>query len=131
MLDKYCKELVVPVFQGVCNPSVYIWLISFLIIWSAQVSGLTPFVPKFFYQQFHIAINEASLLTGIASFPGVGGGILLGGYVTSQVMERFGSKRVAVAMSLIAVIGSIATFGFHFKCGDWRLAGVTTPYQNR
>lgn len=92
-------------------------------------SGLATFMPKYFEQQFNLSPSISSLLVGIASLPGAGGGTFIGGYLVKRFDLKCGS--ILKFCTIFSIIGSIMFLSFFISCKRVEFAGINTLYHDQ
>ncbi|XP_065192060.1 solute carrier organic anion transporter family member 4A1-like [Sycon ciliatum] len=90
------------------------------------VSGLVPFITKYFESQFGVTSSMASALTGIGSVVGVAGGILFSSWLMKH--RKVQGARLAKYTAGIAFIAIFFVFAFLVRCKSPSIMGATLPY---
>ncbi|XP_046377706.2 solute carrier organic anion transporter family member 4A1-like isoform X2 [Haliotis rufescens] len=90
------------------------------------VSGMAAFGAKFLQEQFNLQAAYASMIMGVITVPGAGGGMLLGGYIVKKMdLKCRGIIRLSMTVCCIAlVVGGL----FLIQCPKPKMAGVTVQY---
>ncbi len=124
-LDISLKSLY-PASVALLQNKSYMFLTLAITTEGLVIGGFSTFIPKFFESQFFIPASDAALYAGVIFVPGVGGGILLGGYL----LKRFKwncqeTLKILILFSALALIASTSIFA---GCGSKNITGLNVPY---
>eukprot|EP00117_Sycon_ciliatum_P020121 scpid44804/ scgid4273/ Solute carrier organic anion transporter family member 4A1; Organic anion-transporting polypeptide E; Sodium-independent organic anion transporter E; Solute carrier family 21 member 12 len=93
---------------------------------SFAVSGIIPFITKYFTSQFGVTASTASALTGAASVVGAAGGILFSSWLMKY--RKVTGPRLAKYTAGIALVAVFFVPAFLVRCDSVPIVGVTRPY---
>lgn len=86
-------------------------------------------MPKYFEQQFSLSPSISSVLVGIASLPGAGGGTFFGGYLVKHYNLK--CKSILKFCMISSMIGCLMFGTFIISCDRVKFAGLSTFYHDQ
>ena len=93
----------------------------------AAVVGLSTFIQKIVYVQFHFAEGDASLIVGFIVIPGAAVGAFFGGYLVKRF--NWNCQQILRFSSIMAFVSTIFVVVMLVGCGDGRNPSIK-PVKN-
>lgn len=126
---KSIKDMPGKFWETCKNPLYLIINMAFVTEFAAQI-GLNIFFPKYLETEFGLTSSYANLITGATLVPASALGSIVGGVIVKKFKTKAeGSCKVALVLSVVAMVLLLITFGL--GCRTIPTAGVTTMYSDQ